>query len=213
MLHGQKKAGIGTTICQRALRALSRKNKKSLTLIEIMVVVFIMGIIFMALFLSLTTAEFSSSVSSAKTDLQAKLRLVMDLIIRDVRQTSSSEGRIDFSNPPPSESYIKFVKVTGVDNVTPQIYTLTSDYIEYNYTAALNQLSRNEVNDSGSIIKSWNFTNLTQVSFYTAPGVPLAQGEIAESRKLLVNITGQTQVRNSLVINQTLSEEVKIRND
>lgn len=204
---------MGISICQRALRALLRNNKKGLTLIEIMVVAFIMGIISMALLLSLTAVGFSISVGSAKTDLQAKLRLAMDLIVRDVRQTSSTKGKIDLSNPPPSESYIKFVKVSGVDNVNPQNYTLTSDYIEYNYTAALKQLRRNEVNATGSIIKSWNLTNLTQVSFYTDPGVPLAQGNITESRKLLVNITGQTQLRNSLVINQTLTEEVKIRND
>lgn len=168
-----------------------------------------MGIVIMALFLSLTTGEFSSSVSMAKADLQAKVRLAMDWIVKDIRQTYPSQ--IDSNDP--TVSHIKFKKVTGIVDATGEDYTVTSDYTEYNYTSALNQLTRNEVDDSGKITRSWNFTNITQASFYTAPGQSLAPGGILTSRKLIVVITGQSQVRNSLILNQTLTEEVKIRND
>jgi prepilin-type N-terminal cleavage/methylation domain-containing protein len=185
-----------------------RIKRRGHTLVEVLVVAFILGIIIMALFLTLTTGEFSSSVSMAKTDLQAKVRRVMDWIVKDVRQTNPIQ--INTNNP--TANHIKFKKVTGIDNDSGN-HTLSSNYIEYNYTSVSGSLTRNEVSEDGSMLHSWVFSNITQSPFYTATEVPLATDGILTSKKLIIVITGQSQVRNSLTLNQTLTEEVKIRND
>jgi hypothetical protein len=95
---------------------------------------------------------------------------------------------------------------------------VASNYIEYNYNNVSSQIIRNEIDTGGSIVGSWVFNNITESPFYTAPGVPLvgtpgAPGNIVIAKKLLVVIAGQRQVRNSLTLNLTLTEEVKIRNE
>jgi competence protein ComGC len=189
------------------LRAFHSK-KSGLTLIEVLVVAFILTVIIGSLFLTLTTGELSSSISSEKTDLQAKVRLVMDWIIKDVRQTNL----IQINTNAPSADHIKFKKVTGIDNATGN-YTLSSNYIVYSYDNTLQRLTRNEVDDGGTILNSWVFSNITQSPFYSDTGVPLAPGGILTSKKLIIIILGQSQFRNSLTLNSSLTEEVKIRNE
>jgi prepilin-type N-terminal cleavage/methylation domain-containing protein len=188
---------------------LWKNKKRGLTLIELLVVVFIMGMIMAGLFLSLTKGEFASSVSMSKADLQAKIRRIMDWIVKDARQTNLIQ--INANDHDPTGNHTKFKTVTGIDSGGN--YTFSTNYIEYNYTSASEELVRHEVNETGSILQSWVFNNITQSPFYTATGVPLAPGGILSSKKLIVVISGESQVRGSLVLNQTLTAEVKIRND
>lgn len=175
-------------------------NKKSgFTLVEILVVAFILIIITTALMLVLSTGEFSNSVSSARVDLQAEVRRAMDWIIKDVRSTVPSE----INNNSPSSSHIKFRQITGIDN-TDGSFTFGLDYIEYNYDAVSGTLTRNGIILSGSI---------TEAPFYTAVGVPLVAGGIITSKKLVVKISGQKLVRGNLPLNFSLIEEVRIRNE
>lgn len=167
-----------------------------------------MGAILAALFYSLTSSEFLSVVSSAKTDLQAEVRQAIDWIAKDVRQTNLIQ--INTNNP--SGSHIKFKKVTGIDNSTGN-YALSDNYIEYDYDAVSGDLVRNEVDDGGTILQSWVFHNITQAPFYSSQGVVLAPGDILNSKKLVVVIAGQGQVRSSLTLNFSLTGEVKIRNE
>lgn len=183
-------------------------KESGLTLIEILVSAFVLLIIITALFLSLTTGEFSHSLSSAKVDLQAKVRRAMDWMVKDVRQTNLIE--INTNNP--SGNHIKFKQVRGINNATGS-YALSSNYIEYSYDNITDGLTRNEVNASGSILRSWVFSNISEASFYTAPGVLLAPGDVLASKKLIITVSGTTQVRNSLNLNYSLTEEVKIRNE
>jgi hypothetical protein len=68
-----------------------------MTNVVFFVVLFIIGIIMMAVLTSLTNEEFSSALSMSKTDLQAKLRLIMDSLVKDVRQTNLIQ--INTNNP------------------------------------------------------------------------------------------------------------------
>lgn len=190
------------------LRASLRK-KIGYTLIEVLVVCLILSVLLAALFVGLTSGNFSSSVSSAKVDLQSKIRIIMDWILRDVRQTNL----VEINTNAPTADHIKFKKVTGIDNNTGN-YTLSADFIEYTYNSASSELTRNEIDGAtGSILKSVVFSNMTQSPFYSAPAVPLAPGDILTSKRLVIVIAGRNQVRNSLVLNLTLTEEVKIRNE
>jgi hypothetical protein len=185
-----------------------RVKKRGLSILEALVVSFLMVVVFMALFLSLSTGEFSFSVSIAKADLQAKVRRVMDWIVKDVRQTNL----IQINNNDPSINHIRFKKVTGIDNSIGN-YTLSSDYVDYDYDSMSGNLTRSEINEVGTTLKSWIFSNITQSPFYTAQGVPLAPGGILTNKKLIIVISAQNQARGSLILDQTLTEEVKIRNE
>jgi len=180
-------------------------KQRGFTLIEVLVVGSILSIIMAALFFSLTTGEFSISVASAKADLQAKVRLIMNWIVKDVRQTSLVE--INATANAPSENHIKFRQVTGVNDTGS--YTYNSNYTEYTYNETFGNLTRNEVNETGTVLCSLVFSNITQSPFYTAPGVPL---NILNNRKLVIVINGTNQVTNSLTLNFNLTEEVNIRN-
>jgi Tfp pilus assembly protein PilV len=205
MLIGQKGRETG------ALRYLhtSLLKKRGLSLIEVFVSSGILSLLLAALFIGLTSGQLSSTVSSAKADLQGKLRLIMAWIVKDVRQTDI----IEINSNVPSVDHLKFKKVTGIDNITGN-YTVGSDYTEYNYNSTSGVLTRSEINGStGAIQHSVPFNNITQSPFYTAPAVPLVVGGILNSKKLIIVIAGETRVRNSLTLNLTLTEEAKIRNE
>ena len=212
MLIGWRGRGKGVFSYLHALPNRSKGN--GFTLIEVLFVVSILGIIISALFFSLTRGEFSSAVSSAKADLQAKVRSIMEWVTKDVRETNLVQ--IDTNNP--SVNHIKFRKVTGMDDTGS--YTFADHYIEYNYDNASAQLTRNKIDVlTGTILQSSVFDNIIKSPFYVAAGVPevpLEQspsaGNILFYKKLLIVIAGQSQVKNSLTLNFSLTEEVKVRN-
>jgi len=178
---------------------------------ELLIAGFILSIILGALFFSLTAGESAGSLGLAKADLQAKVRLIMDWIVKDVRQASLIQINTNF----PSGDHIKFKKVTGIDDLTGS-YTFSPDYTEYSYDSVSGNLTRSEVDNSGSVLRSLVFDNITQSPFYTADGVSLTQspnpGNILEAKKLIIVIAAQSQVRNSRILNFSITEEAKIRN-
>lgn len=198
-------------------RSLCRKQKQSpgrynflsgFTFVEILVVSLILLVVIVALLVTLSTGEFSNTVGSAKAELQSQVRNLMDWIVKDVRQTNLIQ--INTNNP--TGSHIKFKQVTGIENLTGN-YTLSTDYVEYTYDGVLGKITRSAVDDSGTVLRSWEFTGITQLPFYSAAGVPLAVNDILTSKKLVVIISGSKQVKGSIQVSFSLAEEVKIRNE
>jgi len=187
---------------------VSLNKARAFTLVEVMVCAFILTVIMASLFMVLNIGEFSYPLHSGKIDLQAKVRQVLDWIVRDARQTNL----IQINTNAPSVNHIKFKQVTGIDNATGA-YTLSANYIEYNYDSVSDNLTRNVVNGSGSLLQSQAFDNITQPPFYAALGNPLDPGDILTSKKLIVIIAGRSQVKNYITLNFSLAEEVKIRNE
>jgi hypothetical protein len=175
------------------------------------VVLFIMGVVMAAVFLSLTTGVFSSSVSSAKADLRTEVRRAMDLVAQDVRLTYPHQ--IHDNNP--SASHIKFKQVIGIYNTGPDAgeHQTKPDFVEYTFDSSNNTLTRKIVDDGGAVSSSLVFDNIVQPPFYTDIGVPLTAEGILNSRKLVIVIAGRSLVRGSLILNSSLTEEVMIRND
>jgi len=187
---------------------------------EVLLVAFILAVLFTALFQTLNVGQIANIMSSERTALQSHVRRVINWVTNDARETNL----IQINSNNPSVNHIKFRKVTGINDTdysTP--YTVNSTvYIEYSYSNATGQLTRNELNvTDNSTLRSWVFNNITQSPFYTnvtsTPWVPLVStpgdaGNILKAKKLVIVITGQRQARNSL-LNLTLTEEVKIRNE
>lgn len=197
-------------------------NRKGFTLIEILVVGSILGVVMTGLILTLNTGERSSAITQAKVDLQAKVRSIIDLITRDVRQTNLNE--INNSVPGPGVHHIKFKQVTGIDEGTGN-YSLSDYYIEYTYDPdpARLRLTRIKVYDDVTIppqtTEFGDITNLRFRSRLNPKAVPpvdedLAKDTIiaADSRKLIITIAAQSQA-NRLTLNFSLTEGAKIRNE
>lgn len=196
-----------------------RANKKGFTLIEILVVGSILGVVMSGLILTLNTGERSSTITQAKADLQAKVRSIMDLITRDLRQTNLNE--INTPTSVPGIHHIKFKQVTGIDAGTGD-YSLSDNFIEYTYDPIALSLTRSIVDDTAAILQSRVFTDITDIRFRSKldpKAVPpvdeaLAQDTIIDpgSRKLIITIAAQSQA-NRLTLNFSLTEGVKIRNE
>lgn len=177
------------------------------TLVEILVATFIFTIIVGSLLVTLNSGKLSSTIGSARVELQAKLRNILGLIVRDVRQTNS----VSINSNDPGIDHIKFNKVTGIDN-SSGVYTLDTLSIEYAYDSVSEQFTRQTDDGAGNIVTT-TWDNITQSPFYISPGVPLAPNNILTSNKLFIVIAGKAPVRASLELNFSLSEEVKIRNE
>jgi prepilin-type N-terminal cleavage/methylation domain-containing protein len=204
MLTGQKDKGKGIFPYLRVLRV----KKSGFTLVEILVVSLLLGIVVAALFLTMNISQSSSSLTSAKLDLQSRVRRLSYWIAKDVRQTNLIQ--INTNNPTPD--HIQFKRVIGINNATGN-YLVDTNYIEYSYNNTTQELARNELDASQTIVSSWAFDNITASPFYSAPGVPLTTGGILSSKKLFVVISSESQVKRDLVLNCTLSGEVKVRNE
>jgi len=181
-------------------------NNRGFTIVEVLSVSFILITVFAAMFITLTTGEFSNAVSSAKADLQANVRTAMNSVLNDVRQTSL----IQINSNNPSAGHIKFKKITGIDNVTGS-YSLSANDIEYTYNQSSFSLERSETGPGVSKVQIFN--DITEAPFYSATGVPLEAGGILSSKKLVVVMSGRNHVRGDLDLNFSLTEEVKIRNE
>jgi len=158
---------------------VSLNKARAFTLVEVMVCAFILTVIMASLFMVLNIGEFSYPLHSGKIDLQAKVRQVMDWIVRDARQTNL----IQINTNAPSLNHIKFKQVTGIDHTTGA-YTLSANYIEYSYDSASTTLTRNVINGSGSVVQTQSFDNLTQASFYVDNALqnPLDPGDILPAK-------------------------------
>jgi prepilin-type N-terminal cleavage/methylation domain-containing protein len=184
-------------------------NKKSaFTLLEILIAAAILSVVLACLFTTLNIGQLSFSMNSAKVELQSYVRLVMDRLVKDVRDTNL----LEINNNSPSVDHIKFRKVSGIDNGSGS-YTLSANYIEYTYDGNSGVLTRNIIDGSNNILQSLTYNDITQSPFYIASGNPLVANGILTSKSLFIVISAQKQTRGSNVLNFSLTEEVKIRNE
>jgi hypothetical protein len=193
---------------------------------EFIISAFLVSVISAGLFMSFNIGQRSSMLTSPKVDLQAKVRQVLDIICRDVRQTISWE--IADANNNASDSHIKFRLVQGWDKDTSNISFKKEEddtdyyyYVEYTYSAGAQTITRTQtkvrVSDLAVISTSTRtFSNITAVPFYTrntsGTKVALNQADLLTSRRMVIVVMGTTQVRG-LTYQLSLEEEVKVRNE
>lgn len=188
-------------------------NKISgLTIIEVLFSALLTGLLLAGFFYALTTGELSNTFSSAKADLQAQVRMMMDWILKDARQTVSW----DIANNNPSDTHIKFRQAQGWDTANNTLL-LNSDFIEYAYDANAKTITRKGLDAAGNTIQSWVFDNIISSPFYTINSggdiVSLNSTDLLTSARLVVLISAQKQVRGALNTSCSLTGEIKIRNE
>lgn len=191
---------------------MRNRREGGFTIIEVLFGALFTGLMLAGFFYALSTGELSSTLSSAKADLQAEVRRTMDWIVKDVRQTVSW----DMANNSPSDAHIKFRQVDGWDTVN-NLLSMSANSVEYSYDAASEKITRKSLDSGGNVLQVWTFNNITASPFYTrdATGsvVALNSTDLLTSGKLIASISGQKQVRGSLNTSCSLSEEIKIRNE
>lgn len=168
------------------------KGTGGITLVEVLVTAFILGIIISGIAVVLNVGNLSNNISTSKVALQRQARTVLDWIIKDVRQTSAYQ----INNNAPSSNHIKFQVCAGHDGVN---LLWNSDFIEYTYDTANQTLTRNDSGSGGE----WVFSDITASPF-----------DLSNITNNFLRITVQMEKSALGLIRPrvNLSAEVKIRN-
>ncbi len=165
---------------------------RGLTLIEVMMTLLVFGVISGSLLLAFGITNTSIAVGATKAALQAQARTAINWIIKDVRQTSSSQ----INNNTPAGDYIKFKVVTGHDGMNA---TWSLDAIEYSYDEDIDTLTRTDHNTG----KTFQFADIAEPPFDVST--------LAENY-LTITITMRKQAIGTISPEVSLSSEVKFRN-
>lgn len=192
-------------LSQRVLRG----DKNGLTLMEFMVVILVLCVITSALVMTLSVGEKASGIGSAKVDLQSDVKLLVDWIIRDVRQAKIQ----DLHDNSPTTDYIKFNQWEW--NSTSEEQEKTDRYIEYEYDGLSETLTRRTIVDE-DITGELNFVDISMSPFYTSyideTNNDFSNSTLLENRRLTVAIKKSKTVRN-IPLDFIMVEEVRIRNE
>lgn len=193
------------------IRALLAKDD-GVGIIEVFVTMVILSIILASMLASLSIGRLSFPISSVKTELQSKGRIIIDWIAKDVRQAPTW----DIANKTPSGSYMRFQKVVGFNTGLNQ-YILDPDEVEYIYDANNQTLTRNVIS-GGVATPTWQFLNVTQAPFFTwhkddGSIVALKDEHLLDANAIIITLTSQKQARSGHNIPYTLTTEVKMRNE
>lgn len=186
-------------------------NKRGFTVTEVLFAAFILSVITAILLYAISAGQVSFTLGSARSLLQAEVRRSIDWIVRDSRQSISWE----IADNSPGPDHIKFRQVTGWDTAN-NTFLLSNYYIEYSYDSAAKTITRRTSDLSDNTIGSWILNYVTVSPFFTLNSsgnvVALNPGDLLTSKKLVISISGQTQVIGAQVTNYSLTEEVGIRN-
>lgn len=186
---------------------------RGFSIVELLVASLILSVIIAGLFLTLNIGQVSNSLSTANLELQSEIKLAMDWIVKDLRQTISWNIASVDNNPTPV--HLKFN--LWVWNTTTNTWELSAAYIEYNYDINTQRLTRLLSDESGNIT-TLVFNNISQAPFYTTyissgdPGNSLNADLLRNDRKLIIVLNGRKLTRASLPLTFNLQAEVRIRN-
>jgi len=182
---------------------------KGFTVIELAVVTLIMTVILGALVAALRVGDLATGIDTPKVDLQSDARNIMALLSKDIRQAKIQE----LYDNTPATGYMKFN--LWVWNNTSCEQEVSGSYVEYEYDAAALNLSRRLI-EGGSVSYEQNYTHIAMAPFYTSytdeSTNEFDSADLLSSRTVIVAIKKEKTARNS-VLNYTLVEEVRIRNE
>ncbi|MCX7661093.1 MAG: prepilin-type N-terminal cleavage/methylation domain-containing protein [Candidatus Omnitrophica bacterium] len=180
-------------------------NFRGFTILELLTAVFIISIVSLALFQVFMVAQSAYAINLEKNYFQAYLRRVLELVVKDVRQTLAQ----NISANSPSSRYIKFSKILDYNpNLPANPFILDSNLTEYFYNSTTRTITRRLLDINGTELpgKVWIFSNITEDPFYI---------QDLNNDTLVVRIAGERIKRiggREISLNLILEEKVKIRN-
>lgn len=189
-----------------------RHKRSGFSLIELAIASLILLVISACLFMTLNIGQLSFPVISTKIEVQSKVRLAMDWILKDLRQAISWNIASDPNNP--TVDHLKFNLWTW--NSVTNTWDLSNSYIEYIYDANSKTLTRTRVENGQTMVLE--FSDLDDSPFYTTyvvvndPSNVLEAVQLRNNRKLIIVLKGLKNVRGTLNVPFNLKAEVKIRN-
>ena len=185
-------------------------KSRGFTLVEILLAVVILSVLIGICLYAMHAVHTSFNLTLSSKNLQSEVRRNISWIVKDIRQAVSW----DIANNAPTPDYIKFRQVIGWDTVN-NTFLLSDHYIEYTYDAINQMINRRTSDLADNTIGQWSLNNVTSSPFATIDSsgsvVPLNNGDLLTSKKLVVTISGQSS-QPSLQEGYSLTEEVQIRN-
>ena len=164
-----------------------------------------------SLFYVLNTGNIINDLSSAKVSSQSEARRLSDWVTRDLHQAVVW----DLALNDPSPTHIKFRPVLGWD-IAGSTYQLDTNYIEYVYDANADTLTRNLLDGTGGVLKSWVIKDVVAQPFFTRDslGVLINLDDSIITSKKIVSIIIVTKTSNKgIAVTSSLTAEVRIRNE
>lgn len=200
MLVGQKDKDREVFNYPRVLPA----KREGFSLIETLVISFILVVVIAALSLVLNIGNFSNTISGAKLELQQDVRRASDWIINDLRQTS----RMQLTVLDQLGSRIPFVDLGDNEVFTDPIFPICAGFDGSNILWSSNQIGYTFDNLNQKITRTdsaqpntWEFYNISNLEFRKI-GLNL----------LRITISGEKIARGTIRPTLSLQEEVKLRN-
>ena len=186
-------------------------NKNAFTIIEVLIAAIVGVFMVTGLFYILNSGQNINDLSSVKVAAQTQARRVIDWIGRDLRQTVVWE----LANNSPSATHVKFRPVLGW-NIAGNTYQLDTNYIEYNYNAGARTLTRNTVDATGTVLKSWVFSDIVAQPFFTRDALGnliVLDNTVGTSKKVITLISVNKVSDKGVNSTISLTLETKIRNE
>lgn len=181
-------------------------------MVELLIVAAIMGIIFSALFMTITTGQLGFEINAARIEVQSSLRPLQGWMVKDIRNAVLA----NISNPDlnVSESYLKIFQWDWGTNATD--YQMNGDeYIEYAYYSANNTVKRSFTDSSGTE-EVW-YHNISAPPFYAYYNNSTDYGYLNAtnlgSNKYVVVVLSSTKPVRDTNVSVTLKEQVRVRNE
>lgn len=156
MFIGRKDKERGIFNYLRTLRVLLNK-RNGLTLVEVLLTTFIVGIIFAALLFTLNMGNLSSVVSGGKLEVQQEVRRAMDWMVKDLRQTSRTQLAVIDSNG----NNVTFVQLLSNETFSDPEFRTCFGYADGNVTWSSNQIGYSLDASNHKIIRTSSDTNQT----------------------------------------------------
>ncbi|MCM8799529.1 MAG: hypothetical protein NC900_02200 [Candidatus Omnitrophica bacterium] len=175
-------------------------KRRGFTLVEILVASFLLIAIISALFLLLNTGQFINQTGSLKLELISEVRNVIELLMRDLRQTFAYEIR----NNQPASNHLKFRVCLGHDGTN---ILLSNRYIEYIYDNITHSLTRIDYNFDPE--RRWTYNDIV-VSDPDKEPFDLTE---LNNNKIILTIRVSKEKFFSPPIKETFISEVKLRNE
>lgn len=189
---------------KRAKKSNNPFSYHGFTLVESLIVVFVLGIVMGGLFLTFNVGQASFPATSARLEAQSEARNAMNWIMKDLRQAINY--KIAENNA--TSDYLR-INLWEWNNSTYQWDINNNVYVEYFYNDTTRKLTRKYTNALGGI-STLEFNDIVEAPFYTNYTTKTYAEGI--HNKIIVAVSVEKTLRGGLSVPFTLISEVKIRN-